>query len=255
MKSTITRLQLVRLWNSEYSIFVNQIVAIILNYQPEVLHLQKAYAKLTAMLPNLAKIKAQDLSNALTNSLQELDTERGDLIKAIAAIVKALGKLSKLSIAPHVAVMKRFLNIHGRDISKANYNSATERTRGLLADYDSKADVQAAAEALNLKILFDELSIVNEQFSTLFLQRNQNGAAQEIVDARAIRKETDIVLTAFLDAFEFCSSEYEELDYTTPAKELNDLIAYYKSQLKARATRKKAGNDITKEAPIKPSAS
>ena len=254
MKSTINRLQLVRLWNSEYSIFVNQIVAIILKYQPEVLHLQKAYAKLTAMLPNLAKIKAQELSNSLTNSLQELDTERGDLINAIATIVKALGKLIMPSVAPHVAVMKRFLNIHGSDIARVNYNSATERTKSLLTDYDAKADVKAAALALNLKILFNELSVVNTQFATMFLQRTEEEAAQEKVDARAIRTETDKALTAFFDAFEFCSSEYDELDYATPANELNDLIAYYKTQLKARATRRKAGGDESKEPPIAPAS-
>ncbi|MEI6188343.1 MAG: DUF6261 family protein [Alphaproteobacteria bacterium] len=255
MKAKINRLQLVRLWNSEYSIFVNQIVAIILKYQPEVLHLQKAYAKLTAMMPNLSKIKAQELSNSLTNSLQELDTERGDLISAIATVVKALGKLSKLSIAPDVSVMKRFLNIHGSDISKANYISATERTRELLADYNAKADVKAAALALNLKMLFDQLSVVNTQFATLFLQRTADEAAQEKVDARAIRTETDAVLTAFFDAFEFCSSEYDELDYTTPANELNDLIAYYKTHLKARTTRKKGSKVVSTETPIVPAAS
>jgi len=40
--------------------------------------------------------------------------------------------------------------------------------------------------------------------------------------------------------------------YTTPANELNDLIAYYKTQLKARATRRKAGKDVSKETPIAP---
>jgi hypothetical protein len=254
MKTIINRLRFSHLWNSEYSIFVNQIVVIILKYQPAVLHLQKAYSKLTAMLPNLAKIKAQELSNSLTNSLQELDTERGDLINAITATVKSLGKLSKLSIAPDVALMKRFLNIHGSDISKANYISATERTKNLLADYDAKADVKAAAVVLNLKILFDELSVVNTQFAEMFLQRTQEEAAQEKVDARAIRTETDKALNAFFDAIEFCSSEYEELDYATPANELNDLIAYYKTQLKARATRRKAGKDVSKETPIAPSA-
>ena len=254
MKTIINRLPLKGLWNSEYSIFVNQIVAIILKYQPTVLHLQKADAKLTALLPILAKIKAQELSNSLTNSLQELDAERGDLINAIATIVKALGKLTKLSIAPDVAVMKRFLAIHGSDISKANYISATERTKGLLADYDAKADVKAAVLALNLKMLFDELSVVNTQFGTLFLQRTRDEAAQEKVDARAIRTETDKALTALFDAFEFCSTEYEDLDYVTPANELNDLIAYYKTQLKARATRRKAGKDVGNETPIAPAA-
>jgi len=255
MKTIINRLPLKGLWNSEYSIFVNQIVAIILKYQPEALHLQKAFAKLTAMLPNLEKIKAQELSSALSNSLHELDSERDTLINAIAAIVKALGKPNMPSIAPHVVVMKRFLNVNASDIAKANYNAATERTRKLLADYDAKADVQAAASALNLKMLFDQLSVVNTQFATMFLQRTEEEAAQEKVDARAIRTETDKVLTAFFNAIEYCSDEYDEPDYVTPANELNDLIAYYKTQLKARATRRKAGDDESKEPPIAPSAS
>lgn len=254
MKTTINRLRFSHLWNSEYSIFVNQIVAIILKYQPEVLHLQKVYAKLTAMLPNLAKVKAQEQSSALSNSLHELDTERDTLINVIAAIVKALGKLSMQSVAPHVVVLKRFLNIHGSDIAKANYNSATELTRELLADYDAKADVKAAALALNLKMLFDELSIVNTQFATMFLQRTEEEAAQEKVDARAIRTETDKALTALFDAFEYCSDEYDEPDYATPANELNDLIAYYKTQLKARTTRRKGGDDVSNETPIAPAS-
>ena len=254
MKSTIIRLQLVRLWNSEYSIFVNQIVAIILKYQPELLHLQKAFAKLTAMLPGLEKIKAQELSNALSNSLHELDSERDALINAIAAIVKAYGKPNMPTIAADVIVMRRFLNVYASDITKANYNAATERTRNLLADYNAKADVQAAAKALNLNMLFDQLSEVNSQFATMFLQRTKEEAAQEKVDARAIRTETDKVLTAFFDAFEFCSTEYDELDYVTPANELNDLIAYYKTQLKTRTTRKKGGKDVSGEMPIAPAA-
>lgn len=51
------------------------------------------------------------------------------------------------------------------------------------------------------------------------------------VDSHVIRTETDVVLTAFFDAFEYCSTEYNEPDYITPANELNDLIAYYKTQL------------------------
>jgi len=57
-------------------------------------------------------------------------------------------------------------------------------------------------------------------------------------------------LYAFFNAFEFCSSEYNETDYTTPANELNELIDFYKTQLKARATRSKAGEDVSKEPAI-----
>ena len=250
MRTTINRLRFSHLWNSEYAIFVNQIAAIFQKYQPEALHLQKSFEKLTAMLPDLEKIKAQEPGNPLTNSLHELDTERDTLINAIEAQVKTMGRLTIPSLAPHVVVLKRFFDIHGRDIGKANYNAATERTGNLLADYDAKADVKAAAEALNLKILFDQLGVVNAQFAALFLQRTGEEAVREKVDARAIRTETDRALTAFFDAFEFCSSEYDEPDYTTPANELNDLVAYYKTQLKARTTRRNSGKDVSKEKPF-----
>jgi len=250
MEITIDRLQLRNLWNSEYVIFVNQVVVIFGKFDAEALHLQKAFGKLLNVLPDLAKVKAQELSSELSNSLQELDAERDTLINAIAAQVKTMGKLTIASIPPHVVVMNRFLDLHGRDIASANYNSATERTRNLLADYDAKADVIAAVDALNLKILFDQLSVVNTQFANLFLQRTEKEGETEKVDTRAIRANSDKVLTSFFNAIEFCSGEYDEPDYETPANKLNVLIDFYKTQLKARATRRNNGKDVSKEPPI-----
>src|SRR5665647_3068427 len=94
METKINRLQLNHLWNSEYTIFVNQVAGIVVKYNPEALHLQKAFEKLLNVLPNLEKVKAQELSNALSTTLQELDNDRSNLIKAIAAQVKMYGKLS-----------------------------------------------------------------------------------------------------------------------------------------------------------------
>jgi len=250
MKATINRLPLTHLWNSEYAIFVNQLIAILEKYEPDLLHLKKAFERLIAMLPDLGKIKAQEQSSALSISLHELDEERDTLIIAIASQVKTMGKLSLPAVAPHVTVLKRFLDIHGRDISNANYNVATERTEKMLADYDTKEDVKTAAEGLNLKILFEQLRMVNTNFARLFLQRTSEDAASEKIDVRAIRYETDKVLIAFFDAFEFCSTEYDDLDYTTPANEMNNLIDYYKTQLKARHTRRNNGVEVSKEAPI-----
>ena len=250
METKINRLQLNHLWNSEYTRFVNQVVDVFDKYDPEKLHLQKAFGKLLHVLPDLEKVKAQELSNAHSNSLQELGNDRANLIKAIFMNAKILGRLRLLSVAPHIIIIKRFLKIHGSDISDANYNSATERTIKLLVDYEAKADVKAAAEAAGLKLLFDNLSVVNTQFANLYLLRAEEDGDKEIVDTRAIRNETDKILTAFFNAFEFCSSEYDEPDYTTPANRLNEVVDLYKTQLKARATRSKAGEDVTKEPAI-----
>lgn len=250
MPVVISRLSFKALWNSEYTLFVNQIVVIAEKYDPASLHLQKPFGRVTTQLPFLAKIKAQEKSNALSNQLQDLDVERDTLVNAISMQVKALGKLSMPTIAPHVVVLDRFFDQHGRDIATANYNAETERLRDLLADYNAKADVKAAALALNLTLLFDQLGAVNTQFAALFLQRAEGDAVTEKVDTLAIRAATDKALTAFFDAFEYCSTEYDDLDYATPASELNNLLAYYKTQLKARATRRNSGKDVSVETPI-----
>ena len=250
MTKKIARVSFREFWNSEYTLFVNQLVTIFLKYPVEALHLAKAFARITAMLPQLAKVKAQELSSAISLQLQELNNERTTLIKAIVNQLKNMGKITLASVAPHVVVLNRFFDIHGRDIPDANYSSKTGRVDDLLNDYDAKPDVQAASVALNFKILFDQLRVVNTQFATLLLQRTAEDAAVEVVDAHAIRAETDKFLTAFFDAFEFCSSEYEELDYESPANEMNDLINYYKAQLKARITRRNSGKDVSTETPI-----
>ena len=237
MKTTIIRLHLIHLRNSEYSLFVNQLVEIFVKYDPDALHLKKAFEKLTAMLPILAKVKIQDQSNALTKSLRDKAAERAILFTAIVRIVKAMRKLSIPAIAPHVVVLRRFLDIHNHAIAKTSYNISTQRTINLLDDYEAKADVKTAAEALNLAIIFGELRKVNTRFEILYMQRLESNAAIEKVDSHAIRREINIVLTDFFDAFEFCSSEFDEQDYVTPAKELNELIGNCKTELKARATR------------------
>lgn len=190
MTVKISPLPFKALWNSEYTLFVNQSVGIIEKYHPENLHLTKSFGKVKALMPGLAKIKAQELSNAISNQLKELDTKRDTLIITIVAQVKTMGKLSLPSLAPSVVVLNHFLYTHGRDIASANYNAETKRLSNLLADYDAKPDVITAAEALNLTMLFDQLRMVNTQFADLFMQRTGQYTAVEKVDARATRRNT-----------------------------------------------------------------
>lgn len=54
----------------------------------------------------------------------------------------------------------------------------------------------------------------------------------------------DMVLTAFFDAFEIFSAEYDDVDYQTPANEMNEFISHYKIQLKARTTHRHEGKEV-----------
>jgi len=67
MNITILRIQLSHLWNSEYCIFVNQIVTIFQKFEIEALHLKKSFDRVLALLPEIAKIKAKELGNVISN--------------------------------------------------------------------------------------------------------------------------------------------------------------------------------------------
>jgi len=249
MKVAIIRLALNHLRNAEYCQFINIIVSIVSKYQPETLHLQRSFERLTAFMPQIAEIKAQEQSNIISKQLSAMNAERRTLIKSVFKQVKTFSKLSIDGTAEHVAVLNRFLNKHGSDIGTTNYNDSTKRFKDLLDDYHTNAEISTAASALQLVLLFNHLATINAQFDNLFIQRIMESSMVETVDARAIRKEVDKVLIAFFDAFEVFSMEYDQLNYQTPANEINEFISHTKAQLKARTTRSKKRRNTQPEEP------
>ncbi len=250
MSLKLNRITFKLLRNSEYTIFVNQLAQIAAKYQPETLNLAKPVLKINALLPSVAKIKAQESNKVLSNQLHDLDNQRDTLFNAIVAQARTLSKINLPTITPHTDVLNIFLDKHGRDIASATLNAETQRLSNLLNDYQATAEVKAAAVALNMKILFDQLLIANNNFAALFLQRTQEDAAIEKVQTPTIRLETDKALNSLLDAIEYCSNEYDDKDYAPLANELNDLIGYYKTQIKARTTRRNSGKNVSEEPEI-----
>lgn len=254
MSVKIFRFTLKNLRNSEYTMFVSQSVAIFMKYNAQALRLNKSFDRLLALIPDLDKIKAQDLGSTYSNMIRDLDVQRDNLFSAIVSMVKNLEKSGIIALAPHVTLLKRLLDKHGRDISEAGYSAETKRLNDFLADIATSPELMTAITATNLTLFIDQLRAVNTEFASKFMVRVEEDSATEVVNASQIRTQSDKALLAFFNAIEFCSTEYEDLDYTTPANELNELITYYKTMLKARESRRLAGKDTSVEPPIEPKA-
>jgi len=252
MHVKISRLAFKSLRNSEYTMFISQLVAILLKYNVDALQLRKSFDRLVALTPELDKIVAQDLSSAYSNKIRDLDAQRDNLFAVIVSMVKNLEKSGIATLAPHVELLKRLLDKHGRDIAEAGYSAETKRLNDFLVEISTNANLMAAITATNLALFIDQLRTVNTEFASKFMVRIEESSSSEVVNAYNIRLVSDKTLISFFRAIEFCSSEYEDLDYVTPANELNELITYYKTMLKARESRRMAGKDTSVEAPIEP---
>jgi len=223
-----------------------------LKYNLDALQLRKSFDRLVALTPELDKIVAQDLSSAYSNKIRDLDAQRDNLFAVIVSMVKNLEKSGIATLAPHVELLKRLLDKHGRDIAEAGYSAETKRLNDFLVEISTNANLMAAITATNLALFIDQLRTVNTEFASKFMVRIEESSSSEVVNAYNIRLVSDKTLISFFRAIEFCSSEYEDLDYVTPANELNELITYYKTMLKARESRRMAGKDTSVEAPIEP---
>ena len=250
MKVKISTLSFSSLWNGEYVRFITQIVDIFKSFDADALHLLKALGALLAMLPDLAKLQAQEMGSTITQELIELDAAREAMFISIVEQLRGHARGALAALAEHVKVMVHFFDVQGRDIAREGYNEETQRLVDLFKAYDANPKVQAAAAALNLTAYFDQLRANNEQFDAKFGERNKEKANIEHVDSEAIRAATTPVLKDLYGSIEHCSREYDKLDYTGLANEINNLTTYYETQLHARAARRKNGVDVSKEKPI-----
>ncbi len=250
MKSLIQTIHFSRLWNSEHPLVVTRIAQIIESHNPVALHIAKAFEKITATLPALALVEAQEKRSEMSAEISELDNERDELVIALYMQAKNMSRLKLPTVAPHANVLKTLFDKHGHDIATANYTSETKRINDLLADIEKMPEVSNAITALNLTDLVQRLKSVNTEFEIVFMRRNSILAEHQSVDARAIRQEADNAIHFMFQAIDFCVTEYPETDYKPLIAELNELSGYYNAQIKARQTRRQSGKDVTQEAPI-----
>ena len=101
---------------------------------------------------------------------------------------------------------------------------------------------------MNLTVFFEQMRTANAQFGSMYMKRNEEIAALGKVDTQAIRSKTNKALTTFFDAIRFNSAENDTLNYAPLANEVNDLVSKYKTQIKARVTRRKASKELSKVA-------
>ena len=240
------------LWNSEYPLVINRIIDIVGAHAPQAIHLGQSYDRLAAFRTELSKIEVQERADKESALLSELDQRRDTFFNVIYNAAKALQRVPFAEVSNHAHRIVTLFKKHGSHMPTTNYTAQTKRMYDMAADVTAQPDVIASLEALSLRPLFEQMVDVNREFDETFMQRNQRQAETERVDARTIRLECDKALTLLWNAIEFCMTEYGEENYLPMVNAINRLNAYYKQQLAARATRRKAKQEVEKEEPIKP---
>jgi hypothetical protein len=240
------------LWNSEYPLVVNRLIDIVEAHDLDALYLRRSFDRLAAFRPLLAKIEIQERSDRDSALLSELDQQRDTLFSVIRAVAKAFQRAPIGEISNHAHRIMTVLKKHGNDIPVSNYTAETKRLYDLISDFSTQPSVMDSLAELSLLPLLELMETVNREFDLLFMERTKRQSEIERVDIRAIRLQCDAAIIALWSAIEFCMIEYGADQYAPLINTINRQNAYYKQQLTARATRRRAKKEVSRETDIIP---
>jgi hypothetical protein len=238
--------------NSEYPLVVNRIIVIVEAHKPEELRLKRSFDRLAAFRTQLDKIEVQERTDSYSARLHELDVERDTLLHGIRTTATAFRSMSVEAVSAPAARIMELFDKHGSDIAQDNYTAETKRVYDLLDDVKAMPDAEETMKAVSLFQSFERLAKVNGEFDGLFVERTQHQAETERVKVREIRLECDKAITKLWEAIEYNIDEHGEDEYAPLVAAINALNSYYRQQLTARASRRKAKQDVSAEESIEP---
>ena len=248
----IIKLRLQGLWNSEYPWVISLLITILEKFDAAAIRLGLSYERLAAFRPQLEQIIVQERADKESAELSELDQRRDTLYNVIYSVAKAFQRAPEGELSNHAHRVVTAFKKHGLNIATTNYTAETKRMNDLIADVSAQCEVMESLRNLSLLSLFDQMSNVNKKFEELFIKRNFKRGEAERIDIRTIRLECDKAVTKLWSAIEFNMTEYGVAEYEKLVKTINEMNSYYKKQLAARATRRKAKQAVETEEPIAP---
>ncbi|MDO5666084.1 MAG: DUF6261 family protein [Bacteroidia bacterium] len=183
--------------------------------------------------------------------MEEIDLRNDNLIRGIIRMTKAHITADMPATYESALLVNKWLDKHkAGSIPDDNYTSSVERISDMVADAERTPQLMTALQTIYVADMFTELKTTTPQLETLFMQRKEDKSLAETVDTKAIRREADKDMRRLFTFIELYQVEYPDVDYAPLTRELNVLLAYYKTQLAARAARRAKGENVEQEPPI-----
>ena len=153
-----------------------------------------------------------------------------------------LNTANRVVAIPHLEVLSpvvvRFLN----PIINANSTVQTDVLDEMFSVLEKDDTFQPAIEALNLKVLFDELKVLHQSYSTILTAR-MNSRIRSVVETSEVRRRTKTALHNLMMEIELAQLKYPEANYKALIEKMNEIFSFYSAQAKARQTIVKKANE------------
>jgi hypothetical protein len=231
----IQSIEINKLRNSEYIQFKTQFLNILTTHNPTDLLVKPAYDVLVSQIATIENSFKLKQGSAKTNAIKAADIKRDECITGMYYYLLGLSTHFNETKRANAKVLLDVLAVYGSGIASQNFNAETATIRSLVNDLKLPENV-AITTALGIADWVTEMETQNNNFDTLFLERNKESSSDLSQSIETLRVGAN---KAYIDLKDRLNSHYiisdKAIKYVNCINELNALIDYYNNLLKNRS--------------------
>lgn len=229
----LENIALLRMRNNEHFQFMTDVDQLIITNQASELAIDSLYPAFKTALAAEDTAMRVELGSMKSKSIEELDKLRDKTWNAISLRVKATLLSPLASEAESAEFVSRIIDLYG-DLRAKSYNEESAGLSNLVADLQLPANTEQVNK-VGIQRWVTELKNQNDQFQTVFNERNAELAGRESGDVRAVRLQIDPI---YLQMAEIINATIV-MGIAKPAaisfvSQLNEKIKYYKTTMASR---------------------
>lgn len=223
--TTLTKAEKFR--NSIFIGLLNDGVTIAEKYNLVTLKLNDGVSKIKTNILKLNELYALARKNGNTEVLEELDERRDKAIIGIKSLTEAyLNHFDNLKVNAAKNILINYEK-YGKRIDKLNYLAETEALRSFINDFDTDTKLKGNATLLHLTDWLIELKAANEDFNSVYLNRNKELSEQPDQNLKDLRGPAIEDFTLFYNLVTAYNTINPNTDYKKLLNELNELLIKY----------------------------
>ena len=233
-----------RFHKSELRNLVKEVLAIVGSFALLTVFIKILLDRLTAVSEQLETMEVKQGKHPDTVELDKNRTRCLVLIKSIVSQVKVLKKANLESQVASLTLVDVLVRDYLKPVVLGDWSDRTFNLDKMFAELDSSDGLKDAIVALNLKMMFDELSglvanqeVIKQSRSTSLMRRKKAITPE-------VRTEAVSALKLLFASIELAQIEHPEADFSEMVNGINQRLEYYAIQSKSRKTRnmKKPGD-------------
>lgn len=197
------KIRLKKLKNGAYIQFLNDVLTIVQSETLVKKTLEDRIIPLSAQVTKLERVY-EVRGHELTVKIQDADKKRDSTFDGLKGIVKAYLKHHDSNLKAYAKQVMLLIGRYGMDMSNQTYQVETESIKLLVEQLRTLESNQGILSHLCILSWVNDLDTFNNDFNTLYLERNEGYARLGLSSVSSGRKETDVLYYKLIEYIEAC---------------------------------------------------